>query len=175
MVMMALTTEVMYLSPGHCRSIKEPVSEAFLQGRANGKISSLGKFCIFQFFKDTFSFFRPTTCQYLRRGSAKKQLEVKIICFNNSGSSVKSCHSMTFSRVDLNFLATSLLICSPKTTSVLSYPGQSWGLDISFLCCLPMILSVFLLHLVAAHCLLLSLLLDLSIPTLLQIIAQVLS
>lgn len=47
MVMMALATEVTYLSPGHCKSIKEPVSEDFLQGRANQKISLLWELCIF--------------------------------------------------------------------------------------------------------------------------------
>lgn len=50
----------------------------------------------------------------------EKQLEVKIICFKNlNGSLVKSWYSVTFNRIDLNFLATSLLIKSRETSLAL--------------------------------------------------------
>ena len=52
----------------------------------------------------------------------EKQLEVKIICFKHfNGSSVTLCYSVAFNQVDLNFLATSLLIRSRKTTSQLRH------------------------------------------------------
>ena len=47
----------------------------------------------------------------------KKQLEVKIIWFKDSNSSVTSCYSVTFNQVDLNFLATWLLMKSCRRTS----------------------------------------------------------
>ena len=54
----------------------------------------------------------------------EKQLEVKIICFKNSGSySVKSYHSLTFNQVDLNFLATSLNSVSSNNFSTKDHSG----------------------------------------------------
>ena len=70
----------------------------------------------------------------LEKRVREKQLEVKIIYFKHlNGSSVKLWHSVAFSPIDLNFLATSLLIRSYKIASPLR--TQSWGQDVGFLFC----------------------------------------
>ena len=74
----------------------------------------------------------------------EKQLEVKIIYFNHvNGSSVKLWYSVAFNQINLNFLATSLLIWSCKRASPLRM--QSWGQNVGFLFCPGLHWSSFLI------------------------------
>lgn len=132
-----------------------------------GRILHSGSSASFSFFKDSFSFFRLSTCQYLRR---EKQLEVKIICFKHlTSSSVKSCYSVPFNQGDLNFLATSPLIPSCKTTSSLrTVLGRAGVRTLLFYAACRYCMSL-LFPTLAAH----SPLRSLSNPVLLQIIVQV--